>query len=92
MDAEKSNHTCLNILKKIGFDSILSNDPIEILDASHILLPGVGNFKKGMDNLANEIIANKIATTVVEDCGYFVELKGMEGIEEFQNDYLSIKN
>jgi glutamine amidotransferase len=42
-----------NILKHIGIDSKISNDPSEIRDASKLILPGVGNFKQGISNLHN---------------------------------------
>jgi len=35
-------------IKKIGFESILSNKPEEISDASHLILPGVGAFGNAM--------------------------------------------
>ena len=48
--------------------------------------------KKGRDDLNEELIANNIAISVVEDCGYLVNLRGEEGISEFTKDYLSMKN
>lgn len=35
----------------IGYDPILTSDPKDVLNASAIILPGVGSFKTGMDNL-----------------------------------------
>lgn len=43
-----------SILKKvnlIGFETIVSNNPNEILKANKIILPGVGHFGKAMENL-----------------------------------------
>ena len=40
-----------NILKKIGVDSIISNDPAKIALATKLILPGVGHFDYGMRNL-----------------------------------------
>ena len=40
-----------NMLKKIGSKSIISSDREEILNASKIILPGVGAFDTGMNNL-----------------------------------------
>lgn len=48
--------------------------------------------KKGINSLDKRLLANKIAVSVVEDCGYLVNLKGEEGIIQFENDYLTINN
>jgi glutamine amidotransferase len=37
-----------NMLKKAGFPSIISDDPVEIEKADKIILPGVGAFDTGM--------------------------------------------
>ena len=46
--------------------------------------------KKYFDSLNKDSIANKISISVVEDCGYLVNLKGQESITQFKNDYLSM--
>lgn len=52
-----------NMFKKIGVKSIITNDPNEIRLANKLLLPGVGHFAKGMENL------NKSGLIpVVEEC------------------------
>lgn len=40
-----------NILKKIGVDSLITNDPVKIANATKLILPGVGHFDYGMRNL-----------------------------------------
>jgi len=56
------------VLKKIGYNSIITDDHSEIEKADLILLPGVGSFKKGMENLiqsglkeflTKEVVGNK---------------------------------
>ena len=42
-----------NMLKKIGVKSIITSSPDEVLTAEKLLLPGVGNFKRAMENLTN---------------------------------------
>lgn len=38
-------------LEECGAKTFISDNPKDIADASHILLPGVGSFKQAMDNL-----------------------------------------
>jgi glutamine amidotransferase len=40
-----------NMLKKIGFDSVITSDPARIEAADKLILPGVGAFDTGMTNL-----------------------------------------
>lgn len=42
-----------NMLKKVGFDSIIASDAAAIRNASKLLLPGVGAFDAGMRQLHN---------------------------------------
>lgn len=40
-----------NMLKKVGFESIISGDIEDIKKATKLILPGVGSFDQGMTNL-----------------------------------------
>jgi glutamine amidotransferase len=40
-----------NMFSRLGVDAIITDDKQKIRDASKLLLPGVGHFKKGMANL-----------------------------------------
>jgi len=40
-----------NILKKIGVNSIITSNPIEILKSEKLILPGIGAYDKGMNNI-----------------------------------------
>ena len=40
-----------NMLKKLGFESIVTSDPNVLKNASKIILPGVGSFDYGIENL-----------------------------------------
>ncbi len=42
------------MLKKIGVNAIISDSPEKIIQADKLILPGVGNFLKGMENLKKE--------------------------------------
>ena len=48
------------------------------------------NKRKGIQNIDKEILANKIGLSVVDGCGYQLNLYGEEDIEEFANLYLSV--
>jgi len=41
----------LNIHKRLGIDAVITNDFKTIENAQKLILPGVGHFKKGMQNL-----------------------------------------
>lgn len=40
-----------NIIKKIGFKSIITSNPEEIFSSDKIIIPGVGHFDEGINNL-----------------------------------------
>ena len=44
-------HSVYHKVKKISSDTILSSKPEDILSADKLILPGVGHFSKGMENL-----------------------------------------
>ena len=47
--------------------------------------------RKGIENIDKELLAQKIASSVVNSCGYQLNLYGENDIEEFANYYLSIE-
>lgn len=44
-------HSVQRKLKRLGIEAVISSDPNEIGAADKLILPGVGHFKKAMDNL-----------------------------------------
>ncbi|MEM0449100.1 MAG: imidazole glycerol phosphate synthase subunit HisH [Methanomassiliicoccales archaeon] len=54
-----------NILNKLGYNSIISSDPIVINKAKKIILPGVGAFKTGMDNLEKTGLINCLNKKII---------------------------
>ena len=44
--------------------------------------------KKGVNKINKELLAEEIAISTVENCGYLINLKGQKGIEEFKKYYL----
>ena len=49
----------------------------------------VFNKKKEFNSINKELLAKEIATSVVEKCGYPINLSGEKGIKEFKAYYLS---
>ena len=49
----------------------------------------VFNKKKGFIDINKELLAEEIAISVIEKCGYPINLSGEKGILEFKNYYLS---
>ena len=45
--------------------------------------------RKEINNVNKELLAEKIAISVIEQCGYPINLSGEEGILEFKSYYLS---
>ena len=62
-----------NILKKIGYDSEITSEKRKILEASKLILPGVGAFDKAMQNLADLNLIEAI-TKQARETGYILLL------------------
>lgn len=55
-----------NMFSRLGVDAIITDDKQKIRDASRLLLPGVGHFKKGMTNLHETGLINVLHQEVKE--------------------------
>ena len=44
--------------------------------------------KKGVNKINKELLAEEIAISTIEKCGYLINLEGQKGIEEFKSYYL----
>jgi len=51
-------------LSKIGFDSTITHNESEIRNSNYIILPGVGSFRKAMDNLHERGLVNVLRSEV----------------------------
>ena len=49
----------------------------------------VFNKRKNFDTINKDLLSEKIASAVVEQCGYPINLTGEKGIKEFKGYYLS---
>ncbi len=57
-----------NMLKKIGHTNVLISDDFEVLKKSDkLILPGVGHFEKGMNELEKRNLISKLNKFVIED-------------------------
>lgn len=56
-----------NMLKKIGVESIVTSSPEKVLSADKLLLPGVGHFKRAMQNLTNYGLIDALNQKVLVD-------------------------
>jgi len=46
--------------------------------------------RKGIKDIDQELLAKEIATSVIDNCGYPINLSGENGIKDFESYYLSI--
>ena len=47
--------------------------------------------RKGIENIDKKLLASKIAVSVIDGCGYKLDLSEDNAIEEFYNYYLSLE-
>ena len=57
----------INAVKKLGHNPILSNSENSFKEASHIILPGVGSFEAGINNIEKLGIKNLILDQVLNE-------------------------
>ena len=62
-----------NMLKKIGFGSIISNKLEDIKNASKLILPGIGAFDTGMKNLKKYNLINILENQVIRKKNQYLE-------------------
>lgn len=79
-----------NMIKKIGGRSIITADPTQIASAEKLILPGVGAFGRGMENLHEkglvEVLNQKVLEEKVPVLGICLGLQLMSaGSEEAEN-------
>ena len=61
-----NSNSVLNMIKWIGGDAIITSDYQEIKNATHLILPGVGAFDSGMDNLQKSNLIELLTHEVLE--------------------------
>lgn len=56
-----------NLIRKIGSEAVITNDPETIASSSRLILPGVGHFDYGMKNLNQLGLVGLLNKKVMED-------------------------
>jgi len=56
-----------NMCKRLGIDAIITSDHEELRKADRLILPGVGHFKKGMDNLKTSGLQDLLNELVLKE-------------------------
>jgi len=56
-----------NMCRRLGIDAVITKDPEVIRAAEKLILPGVGHFKKGMENLENSGLRNLLDELVLKE-------------------------
>ena len=80
------------VLKKLGYNSIITDSHEELEKADVILLPGVGSFKKGMENLNNSGLIDVLTTEVIEKKKPFLGIcLGMQLVATYGNEPEKVK-
>jgi len=75
------------VLKKLGYTSIITDDHTAIKQANLILLPGVGSFKKGMENLHNSGLVELLTEEVLMNKKPFIGIcLGMQLVATHGNE------
>lgn len=59
-------HSVLKAFKRLRIEAMLSSDIAEIQAADKLILPGVGHFKRGMDNLRERNLIQTLNEEVLE--------------------------
>ena len=75
------------VMKKLGYSSIITNNHAEIKASDIILLPGVGSFKKGMENLKNSGLVDLLNKEVLINKKPFIGIcLGMQLVATYGNE------
>ena len=56
-----------NMCRRLGIDAVITADPVELRKADKLILPGVGHFKQGMDNLKSSGLQDLLNELVLKE-------------------------
>lgn len=77
----------INALESIGVDALLTFDKQKIMNADAIILPGVGAFKHGMDNLIKKDLVPVIHDYVATEKPFLGVCLGMQMLMEESDEF-----
>lgn len=76
-----------NIIKKIGYNASITKTITDIKNATHIILPGVGHFKFGMESLKSTNIIRALEKKVFDEQTPLLGIcLGMQLLTEFSEE------
>ncbi|MFC2091753.1 imidazole glycerol phosphate synthase subunit HisH [Elusimicrobiota bacterium] len=73
--------------EKVGADVMVVSDPEDIIGARKIVLPGVGAFKKAMDNIRNLELLDCLKEYYNSGCAYLGICLGMQVLFEVSHEH-----
>lgn len=56
-----------NMCRRLGIDAMITADPVELRKADKLILPGVGHFKQGMENLKKSGLQDLLNDLVLKE-------------------------
>jgi glutamine amidotransferase len=76
-----------NILRFLNFNVKISNNKVDIIDSSHIILPGVGAFGTSMKKIQENIPIDILETTVKQGKPFLGICVGMQVLANFGYEF-----
>jgi glutamine amidotransferase len=76
-----------NSFERLQIQTLVSNEVKDILDASHLVLPGVGAFKASMEKIHRELPLAEIYTQISQGKPFLGICVGMQAMAEKGNEF-----
>jgi imidazole glycerol-phosphate synthase subunit HisH len=75
-----------NMLKKVGVEAVISTDRKEIEEAPGVIIPGVGHFQRGMEELEKRDLIESLGMRVEADLPVLGICLGMQLMTEYSEE------